>query len=286
MELGLPADRLWATVHEGDDEAAALWPEVTPIPAARVLRTGRREQLLGDGGDRPLRAVLGDLLGLRAEARGGHPGRQRGALPRDLEPRVHAVRPLGRRHADSAAEALRRHRHGTRADRRGRPGQVFQLRERSLHADPRLHRGADRTRVRVRGRDGSIVPRARRPRPCRRLPHRRRRLSLERGPGLRAAADHPPRGAPLLAPRRIRAGALRHRAGRGGRDGRRHIPSSSISGVEHRDDPAIRGGAASCSPSIVEWGFSRTSVRSSLPGKQCRAKWCSVFTTPTASHPT
>ncbi|HET6362240.1 MAG TPA: alanine--tRNA ligase-related protein, partial [Gemmatimonadota bacterium] len=33
VELGLPADRLWATVHLDDDEAATLWPEVTPIPA-------------------------------------------------------------------------------------------------------------------------------------------------------------------------------------------------------------------------------------------------------------
>jgi alanyl-tRNA synthetase len=34
----LPKDRLWATVHTSDDEAAALWPEATDIPAARVLR--------------------------------------------------------------------------------------------------------------------------------------------------------------------------------------------------------------------------------------------------------
>ncbi len=40
VDLGLPADRLWATVHRDDEEAAALWPEVTPIPAARVLRMG------------------------------------------------------------------------------------------------------------------------------------------------------------------------------------------------------------------------------------------------------
>jgi alanyl-tRNA synthetase len=39
-ELGLPADRLWATVHQSDDEAAALWPEVTPLPPERVLRLG------------------------------------------------------------------------------------------------------------------------------------------------------------------------------------------------------------------------------------------------------
>jgi len=39
-ELGLPADRLWATVHRDDDEAADLWPEVTPLPSGRVLRLG------------------------------------------------------------------------------------------------------------------------------------------------------------------------------------------------------------------------------------------------------
>ncbi|CAN5888637.1 hypothetical protein BH20GEM1_BH20GEM1_16090 [soil metagenome] len=39
-ELGLPADRLWASVHESDDEAARLWPEVTPLPAERVIRLG------------------------------------------------------------------------------------------------------------------------------------------------------------------------------------------------------------------------------------------------------
>ena len=39
-DLELPADRLWATVHENDDDAAALWPEVTGIPGKRVLRLG------------------------------------------------------------------------------------------------------------------------------------------------------------------------------------------------------------------------------------------------------
>ncbi|HET9334093.1 MAG TPA: alanine--tRNA ligase [Gemmatimonadota bacterium] len=40
VDLGLPADRLWASVHENDDEAARLWPEATPIPAERVIRLG------------------------------------------------------------------------------------------------------------------------------------------------------------------------------------------------------------------------------------------------------
>ncbi len=51
-DLELPADRLWATVHEEDDEAAVLWPEVTGIPAERVLRLGDETNFwaMGDTG--------------------------------------------------------------------------------------------------------------------------------------------------------------------------------------------------------------------------------------------
>src|SRR5262244_3212975 len=34
----LPKDELFATVHTTDDESAALWTQVTDLPAARVLR--------------------------------------------------------------------------------------------------------------------------------------------------------------------------------------------------------------------------------------------------------
>jgi alanyl-tRNA synthetase len=51
-DLELPADRLWASVHESDDEAADLWPEVTGIPAERVLRMGDKDNFwaMGDTG--------------------------------------------------------------------------------------------------------------------------------------------------------------------------------------------------------------------------------------------
>ena len=42
-ELGLEPGRLWATVHHTDDEAAALWPQLTGIPADRVLRLGDKD---------------------------------------------------------------------------------------------------------------------------------------------------------------------------------------------------------------------------------------------------
>ncbi|MFN2383373.1 MAG: alanine--tRNA ligase [Gemmatimonadota bacterium] len=51
-ELGLPADRLWASVHTSDDEAAELWPAVTSLPAARVIRLGDADNFwaMGDTG--------------------------------------------------------------------------------------------------------------------------------------------------------------------------------------------------------------------------------------------
>ncbi|UCH63890.1 MAG: alanine--tRNA ligase [Fidelibacterota bacterium] len=36
-------ERLWASVHETDDEAAALWPQVTGLPPERVLRFGDKD---------------------------------------------------------------------------------------------------------------------------------------------------------------------------------------------------------------------------------------------------
>jgi len=40
---GMDGERLWATVHETDDEAAQLWPQVTDLPPERVLRFGDKD---------------------------------------------------------------------------------------------------------------------------------------------------------------------------------------------------------------------------------------------------
>lgn len=40
---GLPKNKLYATVHKNDDEAAKLWPQVTDLSADRVLRFGDKE---------------------------------------------------------------------------------------------------------------------------------------------------------------------------------------------------------------------------------------------------
>jgi alanyl-tRNA synthetase len=48
----LPKDKLWATVYQEDDEAAKLWPELTGIPAERVVRLGAKDNFwqMGDTG--------------------------------------------------------------------------------------------------------------------------------------------------------------------------------------------------------------------------------------------
>lgn len=43
VEYGLARERLWATVHYSDDEAAALWQEVAGLPPERVFRLGDKD---------------------------------------------------------------------------------------------------------------------------------------------------------------------------------------------------------------------------------------------------
>lgn len=42
-ELGMDPQRIWATVHHTDDEAASLWLESTDLPASRILRLGDKD---------------------------------------------------------------------------------------------------------------------------------------------------------------------------------------------------------------------------------------------------
>jgi alanyl-tRNA synthetase len=50
--LGLPKDKLWASVFEEDDEAAKLWLELTEIPENRIVRLGPKDNFwqMGDTG--------------------------------------------------------------------------------------------------------------------------------------------------------------------------------------------------------------------------------------------
>ena len=78
----------------------------------RIVRLPRSENFWQAGPGRPLRPVLGALLrpGPRLRRPGRPPGRRHRALPRVLEPRLHAVLAARGRLARAAAAAQHRHR--------------------------------------------------------------------------------------------------------------------------------------------------------------------------------
>ncbi len=52
QELALPADKLWITVFEEDDEAESIWIDKIGVPAERVIRIGAKDNfwMMGDTG--------------------------------------------------------------------------------------------------------------------------------------------------------------------------------------------------------------------------------------------
>ena len=163
-------------------------------------------------------------------------------VARDLEPRVHAVRPRRVGQAHAAPEALDRHRHGPRADRRGRAGEVLELRHRSPAAAHRRCRAAVRQGLRRRRGRRRIHAGHRRPRARDGVPDLRWRIAVERVAGLRPPTDHAPGDAARPAARSRGAVPLagdrrRHRA-----DGRRLSGARRAAEPRRRAD-ASRGGA-------------------------------------------
>ena len=112
--FGLDGDRLWITVHEGDDEAAQLWIDEIGIRPERVQRMGDADNFwaMGDTGpcgpDSEIFMDLGASYGARRRTQ----ARRRRPLRRDLEPRLHAVQPRRPRHPDRPSPQEHRHRNG------------------------------------------------------------------------------------------------------------------------------------------------------------------------------
>ena len=214
-EWGLDPSTLYVTVFKGekgiprDDEALQA---VAGFRAGRSHRRARHgRQLLGDGRHRPVRPLLGDLR----RSRRGHPRlrqlrpgrriRQR-ALRRDLEQRVHGIRARRRGHADSAAGAVDRYRHGPRAHQRRDAGHDVELRHAAVHAAARGDRQDVGSRLQqVDVADRRLDARRRRSRARVDVPHRRRRRAVERMARLRAAQDHAARDAARPQARHARA---------------------------------------------------------------------------------
>ena len=49
VKLGIPAHRIWVSVYEDDDEAAALWRDVVGFPAERLVRLGDADNFWASG---------------------------------------------------------------------------------------------------------------------------------------------------------------------------------------------------------------------------------------------
>ncbi|KAL3514953.1 hypothetical protein ACH5RR_021855 [Cinchona calisaya] len=49
MEFGLPADRLWISVYEDDDETFSIWHDVVGVPAKRIKRLGEDDNFWSSG---------------------------------------------------------------------------------------------------------------------------------------------------------------------------------------------------------------------------------------------
>src|SRR5574344_225624 len=49
--LEIPADRLWVTIYENDDEAFEYWNQINGVPAERILRCGKADNFweIGSG---------------------------------------------------------------------------------------------------------------------------------------------------------------------------------------------------------------------------------------------
>ncbi len=235
-------------------------------PARRADPAPRLEgQLLVHRRARPRRPVLGDLRRPRPRVRcRGWPGRRRGPLPRDLEPRLHAVRARRRGRQGGLPDPRRaqaeehRHRHGARARRVPAAGRRQPVRDRRGLPGHRRRAGAVRQGVRRGARRRRPDARGRGPRAQRAHAHGRRRHAVERGPRLRApssAAPLDPRDAPARrrGPRAADAAAAEPRRDEpelpGARDelradqpgrvrGGGHVPPHARGG---HDDPRHRG---------------------------------------------
>ena len=146
-DLGIPEDRLAATVYTTDDVAHAVWKDEIGLPPERLVRWG--DFPAGDEKNWWRMADVGPC-GPCSELhydRGAHLSEGPECVPDHSEhcPRWLEIWNLvfmefelhPDRSPDAAARARRRHRHGPRARRQRRPGRHQQLRHGPVRPDPR-----------------------------------------------------------------------------------------------------------------------------------------------------
>ncbi len=143
-EFGLPKDKLHRHRLHRRRRGFELWKKIAGLPESRIIRIDGVGQFLADGRYRAVRSVLGDLLSITATRSGaGRRVRWRADGDRFIEiwnlvfMQFEQLQPGG---AQSAAEAVDRHRRGPRAHRRGAAGQARQLRHRPVRRPDPRHR--------------------------------------------------------------------------------------------------------------------------------------------------
>ena len=93
-DMNLPAESLWITVYEEDDEAADIWLNDIGVDPARFTRLGMKDNFWAMGDTGPCGPCSEIFYDHGPDVSGAPPrlrGRRRRSLCRDLEPRVHAV---------------------------------------------------------------------------------------------------------------------------------------------------------------------------------------------------
>ncbi len=118
--LGIPRDRLWVTVYKEDDEAERIWIEEIGVDPTRCTRMGEKSNFWSMGETGPCGPCTEIFYDHGPEIAGGPPGspdEDGDRYVENLEPGVHAVRPLIGRHFGAASQAVGRHRNGSRARR-------------------------------------------------------------------------------------------------------------------------------------------------------------------------
>ncbi len=159
-EYGLPKDKLTATVYSEDDEAFQLWKKIAGLPDSRIIRIPTSDNFwrMGDTVPAARARKSSSTTATRSRRPARKPRCRRRPLHRDLEPRVHAVRGTAGRHAHQPAQALDRHRHGSRAHRRRAAGHPRQLRDGPVpRPDCRHHRHHQRAGGRAHKASNRVI---------------------------------------------------------------------------------------------------------------------------------
>ena len=205
--LGFDPERLWVTVHLSDDEAAEIWRDAVGVRPERIQRLGKDN--FWQAGDTGPCGPCSEIFFDKGPAYGHEGGPAHGGEERYLEfwnlvfmqydqqPDGAQV-PLPRPSIDTGA--------GLERILTAGPGRRLGLRHRRVRGAPRGGPVGHRRPLR-RGRGARrVAAHPGRARPGHDVPRQRRRVPLQRGPGLRAA-PHPAAGrAPRLPARRRAAG--------------------------------------------------------------------------------